>query len=185
MTKRMIELPDDLFARLQKHAVPFVDTPVSVIERAIIALEAGDEAAVDPVRADAPRSFNPAAAPDLSHTTPHKIVVGEVALGKGEVYWNPLMFAVIREAFARGVGKDDLMELLTVNRVDGRKEDQGYRYLPDVGISVQGQGANPAWKQTYRIASSVGIRLDVVFAWQSHPKAALPNTVGSFFVEGR
>ena len=184
MSKHMIELPHDLYVRLQKHAVAFVDTPISVIERALVALEAGEEAPAEPGRPDAPRSFNPAAAPDLSHTTPHRILVGDVLLGKGEVYWNPLMYAVIGEAAARGVGKEDLMELITVNRVEGRKDDQGYRYLPDVGISVQGQGANAAWKQAYRIASSVGIRLDVVFAWQSHPKAAMPNTLGSLFVEG-
>lgn len=184
MSKRTIELSDDLFARLQNHAVPFVDTPISVIERALAALEAGDESAADPGRADAPRAFNPAAAPDLSHTTPHKAIVGDTPLGKGEVYWNPLMYAVINQAAGRGVNKEDLMALITVNRVDGRKEDQGYRYLPGVGISVQGQGANAAWKQAYRIASSIGIRLDVVFAWQSHPKAAMPNTLGSFFVEG-
>lgn len=179
-----ITLPDDVFARLQKHAVPFVDTPVSVIDRALSALEAGDEEPVEPNPLNGPRSFNPAAPPNLAHTTPQKILVAGKPLPKGQIYWNPLMFAVILEAAARGVCAEDLMELITVNRVAGRKEDQGYRYLAAAGISVQGQGANAAWKQAYRVAASIGIALEVVFAWQDTDKAAMPNTLGTFFVEG-
>lgn len=184
MEKRVIELPDDLFARLQRHAVPLVDTPISVIERALVALEAGDESAVDAVRPGSPRTFNPAAPPNLRHTTPREITVGSAALKKGAIYWNALMFAVIAEAASRGIGKEDLLDLLMINCVGAQKEDQGYRYLPSVGISVQGQDANAAWRQTYRIASSIGIRVAVVFAWQDHDKAAFPNSLGSFFVEG-
>ena len=39
-----LEIPDELFSKLQRHAVPLIDTPLSVIERALRALEAGDEA---------------------------------------------------------------------------------------------------------------------------------------------
>ena len=49
---------------------------------------------------------------------------------------------------------------------------------------MQGQDANNAWKQTYRIASSFGIHVQVVFVWQENPKAAMPGATGSFFVEG-
>ena len=179
-----IDLPDELFARLQKHAVPLIDTPLTIIERALVALEAGDEEVASARPKSGARSFNPAAAPNLAHTTPQKVVVAGKQLPKGHSYWNPLMYAVILEAAARGVGKDDLLELITINRVNGRKEDQGYRYLDAVGISVQGQDANAAWKQAYRVASSIGIAIEVVFAWQDTEKAAMPNTLGSFFVEG-
>lgn len=179
-----IALPDNLFARLQAHAVPFVDTPISVIERALDALEAGDEDAAKPNKSGI-KSFNPAAAPNLAHSTPQKALVAGKSLSKGQVYWNPIMFAVIAEAASMGVSTPDLLDLITVNCVEGCKEDHGYKYLESVGISVQGQDANAAWKQAYRIASSVGIEVDVTFAWQANEKAAMPSTVGTLYVEGK
>lgn len=179
-----IDLTDEIFSRLQKHAVPLIDTPLTVISRALDALESGDEDPSGHAQSTGPRSFNPAAAPNLSHTTPRRAQVAGRPLAKADTYWNPIMFAVIEEAARKGTGADDLLELLTIPSVKGQKEGSGYRYLPEAGISVQGQDANSAWKQTYRIASSIGIHVQVVFVWQDTPKAAMPNVTGSFFIEG-
>lgn len=179
-----IDLNDELFARLQKHAVPLIDTPMTVIARALDALEAGDEDPIAPSHPAGPRSFNPAAAPDLTHTTPKRAEIAQTALSKAEAYWNPIMFAVITEAAKQGASSEDLLDLLTIPAVKGKKEGSGYRFLPEANISVQGQDANSAWKQTYRIASSFGIHVQVVFVWQENPKAAMPGTTGSLFVEG-
>jgi len=75
--------------------------------------------------------------------------------------------------------------LLTVNFVHGKRESGGYKYIPDAGISVQGQDANAAWRQTYRLASSFGISVEVEFAWQDNEKAAMPNTAGHLYIEGQ
>ncbi len=183
-----VELPDDLFAKLQKHAVPFIDTPVTVIERAVRALEQGDEepstGALAVVGNDAPRSFNPAAPPSLTHTKPRSAKVDGIALPYSDAYWNSIWFAVIRRAAARGVSTEDLLDLITTNRQAGRRLDNGFTYIDEAGLSVQGQDANGAWRQTYVIASATGIAVEVVFAWQNNPKAAMPNVVGSFYVEG-
>ena len=176
-----IILPDDLFAKLQAHAVPLVDTPLTVIERALAALEAGDE---DPVQDSGVRTFNPAAPPSLSHTTPRKAVLAGKRMPANATYWNPIMNAVIQEAAKRGVVRQDLVDLLTVNWVEGEKTDMGYKYIEAAGISVQGQDANAAWRQAHRIAESFGIGISVEFVWQNTDKAAMPNTLGSFFVEG-
>lgn len=178
-----VDLPDELFARLQKHAVPLVDTPLTVIARALDALEAGDEELASS-QITGPRSFNPGAAPNLSHTTPRRAQVGERALPKSQVYWNPILFAVIIEAAKHGATTDELLDLLTIPAVKGKKEGSGYRYIPEAGLSIQGQDANNAWKQTYRVASSIGIHVQVIFVWQDNPKAAMPGTTGSFFIEG-
>jgi hypothetical protein len=178
-----IELPDDLFAKLQKHAVPFIDTPISVIERAVRALEEGDEEPAAPAEAGS-RSFNPAAPPNLAFTTPKKAVVGGKALPKSQTYWHNIMVAVIREAGLRRVSTDDLLALITVNCVRGERHETGFTYIPEAGLSIQGQNANNAWRQAHVIASSIGILVEVVFAWQNNAKAAMPSVVGSFFVDG-
>ena len=179
-----IELPDELFTRLQKHAVPFVDTPLSVIERAVIALEEGDEETSEPHGATGQRSFNPAAAPNLTFTKPRTASVNGRALPQSSAYWNNIMFEVIGEAARRGISTQNLLDLITVNCQAGRRTDNGFTFIEGAGLSIQGQAANGAWRQSYVIASSIGIPVDVVFAWQNNPKAELPNAVGSFHVEG-
>lgn len=115
---------------------------------------------------------------------PRKAVLAGRTLPASATYWNPIMHAVIEEAARRGVGSADLLELMTINCVAGEKTADGYKYLPGAGLSVQGQAADAAWRQAYRVASSVGIGLEVQFIWQDNDKAAMPNMLGSFFVEG-
>jgi hypothetical protein len=178
-----VELPDDLFARLQKHAVPFIDTPISVIERALAALEEGDEEPNERPGTTAPRAFNPAAPPNLTFTKPRSAVVNGRQLPHSLAYWNAILFEVIREAASRGASTQDLLDLITVNSQAGHRRDSGFTFIETAGLSIQGQDANGAWRQTYVIASSIGIPVDVVFAWQNNPKAAMPNAVGSFHID--
>lgn len=180
----VIELPDELFAKLQRHAIPLVDTPLTVIDRALTALEEGDEEDNSKGGDFGIRSFNPAAAPSLSFTTPQIVKIGTKMLPKSKTYWNPIMYAVIEEAAKRSIPQSDIMDLLVVPHIVGRKEDNGYKYVEAAGISVQGQDANSAWKQTYRLASSFGIAVQVEFSWQNTDKAALPNTAGTFYIDG-
>lgn len=179
-----IELPDDLFQKLQKHAVPLVDTPISVIERAIRALEEGDEEPGDRAAADGPRTFNPAAPPNLTFTKPRSAVINGRQLPSSQAYWNAIMFEVIKEAAQRGASTEDLLALITVNSQAGGRQDNGFTFIEQARLSIQGQDANGAWRQTYVIASSIGIPVEVVFAWQNNTKAAMPNTVGSFHIDG-
>lgn len=178
-----IEISDELFARMQSLATPLVDTPQSVIARALNALQEA-EGGIHSASEGEVQSFNPAAPPSLSHTTPKSMTLDGHRLPRSETYWNTLMIAVIRAAATRVGGAGELLPLLTVNSVAGRKEDNGYKYLPDVGISVQGQDANGAWRQTYELAHRLGMSLEVVFTWQAVDKAAMPNTTGRFSVGG-
>jgi hypothetical protein len=179
-----IELPDELFAKLQKHAVPLVDTPLTVIERALRALEEGDEEPATPAISAGPRTFNPAAPPNLTFTKPRSVVVNGRQLPHALAYWNAIMFEVIKEAARRGVSSEDLLDLITVNKSARARHDTGFTFIEEADLSIQGQDANGAWRQTYVIASSVGIPVEVVFAWQNNPKAAMPNSIGSFHVDG-
>lgn len=179
-----IEIPDELFAKLQKHAVPLVDTPLDVIERAIRALEAGDEDIGDIVGTKQDRTFNPAAAPNLSFTTLDSARIGEKVLAKADTWWNSVLHSVIIEAANRGNSTQDIFDLISVNSKIGRYEDGSFKYLELADISIQGQSANSAWKQAYVIASSFGIGLEVKFTWQNNHKAQLPNISASMYYDG-
>jgi len=95
---------------------------------------------------------------------------------KGTLYWNPLLFELVRMAGIKGVKGDQLKQMLLCNFVDGEADaSQGYRYIKEAGLSVQGQAANPAWKTIYHLVRTLGLSLDVVFIWDDKPKAAFPG----------
>ena len=72
-----------------------------------------------------------------------------------------------------------------MNFVDGQKNDEGYRYLPDVGISIQGQDANGAWKAACHIAQQLGFPLTVTFVSREKESAAFPDVTGRFTLAKR
>ena len=175
-----LSISEGLFGRLQQHAVAFVDTPETVIARALDALESKNEP--EPKPADGPRSFDPASPPNLAFTTVKKITLDGKTLTKGETYWNPLMFICVRLAASKGLPPQQIGDLMVVPHVVGEKTNDGYVFIHEAGVSVQGQASNGAWKQAHHIATSLNIPLAVDFVWQNNEKSALPNVSGRFEV---
>lgn len=175
-----IELSDELFSKLQSHAVAFIDTPATVIERALTALEEGSENPVENKRVGGPRMFNPSAPPNLTFTKPTSAKIDGRPLPRSKVWWNRILLEVIATAAAQGHSTVDILDLITVNSQPGERSDNGFHYVERAGLSVQAQDANGAWRQIFVLASSLGIDIEVVFSWQDNPNAAMPNTVGTF-----
>lgn len=184
-----IDLSPATFTRLQAHAVPLIDTIESVINRLLDAYEtnggtlagSGGSDHVDP----AVRRFNPNTPPDLTHTKVMAIEFGGKPLSRSETNWNGLLIVAIREARAKVASTTDLRRLAIVNLVDGKKADEGYRFLPEMGISVQGQDANGAWKGACHIAQQLGRELKARFIWRDKEGAAFPGAIGEFYIKGR
>jgi hypothetical protein len=177
------EIGDATFERLKAHAEPLVDTLDSVINRALDALE--EKSGTDPLglAPNRVRQFDPAVPPNLAHTTVKSIELCGRILKPNETYWNTLLIATLREAKSRGTGPDELGELVLGNCLVGRKEDEGYRFYKDLGLSIQGQDSNAAWRATYHIANKLCLPLKVAFAWQDNSKSAFPGSPGTFVVE--
>jgi hypothetical protein len=176
-----VELADETFARLQAYAVPLVDTIESVINRALDALDTGSKA--QPPQVSGFRPFNPDAPPDLSFTTVKSVTIEGVRLGSNETYWNSAMLALVRLAKKRGMSAQQIGAELLVNNVVGQKEDGGYKYVEEAGLSVQGQDANAAWRAARHLASAIDVSLEITFAWQHNPKAAFSGEAGRFVVK--
>ncbi len=122
--------------------------------------------------------FSPLAPPELKHSRVGQVILAGKELSHAETNWNQLLAATIREAMARIKNLSEVRHLITVNSVVGRKEDEGYRYLPGVGLSVQGQDANAAWRAALHIAKHIGCDLCVVFTWPEKPDLAYPGVTG-------
>ena len=177
-----INISPALFAKLQELAEPFVDTPETVISR-VVAFYQSNHKAMQPTYEGSPKSpidagvmvFQPDAPPDLTFTHPVSIELEGIKFNKSNLYWNPLLFEIVRLAGVKLNDTDKLKQMLRCNYLDGRSEQTGYRYIPDAKLSVQGQAANPVWKTIIHLVRQLGLKLDVTFVWEGKPNAAYPG----------
>jgi hypothetical protein len=183
-----VELSPQTFARLQAHAVPLVDSIESVINRIVDYYEAKGGKPVSASERDGSenvRQFTPATPPSLKHTKVLTVEFCGKTLEHSQAKWNGLLVAAVREAKARAKSPSAFKRLVIVNFVDGQKTDEGYRFLSDVGISVQGQDADASWRAACHIAQHLGCQLQVTFAWRQKEGAAFPGTIGQFSIAAR
>lgn len=124
----------------------------------------------------APQTFNAKSVPNLRHT---KLLSAKVGSETIRPTWNGLLFHVIRLIPKDRLAKtDEARRLIIVNFVSGKKEDEGYRFVPELGISVQGQDANDSWKGASHIAQKLGVPVEVEFLWRMKEGAAFPGVTG-------
>ena len=70
---------------------------------------------------------------------------------------------------------EKLRQVCPDNMVQGKKEDEGYGYLPDIDISVQGEESNAACHSVIVLARSLRIELDTVRYLASEGQDHLPR----------
>lgn len=178
-----VELTAPTFTRLQAHAVPLVDTIETVINRllddyerkaGVPVLGESDDTA-PPVQA-----FNPDLPPSLTHTKLLAVELDGKPLPPGEMNWNGLLNATIRRAKEAAQSSAQLKQLITANFVEGKQIKDGYRFLSDIGLSVQGQDANGAWKASRHVCQQLKLPLKVTFIWRDKEDAAFPGKTGQF-----
>lgn len=167
-----IEISTATFLRLQAYGIALVDTAETAL---IKVLDLADAASNGGTKIPETAPANPLSAPDLSFTTLTSAAINGRALAPGQCNWNALLLAVV-EAVAPHVPKgSSVADLIVVNHVAGQKEDNGYKFLKSVGVSVQGQNANNAWKAISHLARETGVKVEAGFYWSNHPKAAKPG----------
>jgi hypothetical protein len=170
-----ITVLEQTFERLQRHAKPLVDTPDTVINQALDALE---QRAMPPPPSNGDgmqteRRIDPRALPNLTHTKVLDASVEDMPVAKAN--WNLLLDEILRRAMKRVGTFDKLRQLCPVNIVKGRKEDEGYSYLSDIDISVQGQDANGACRAVVTAAQGLGLAIEIGFMWRHKESAAYPG----------
>lgn len=180
-------ISDSTNARLQAIATPLVDTHDSVIARLLDHWEQtkGNQPKLpkpgEPINTtdDGIMMFSPVNVPNLGFTTPKAIIIDGEQLPKEDTYWNSMLNLTIRRVHAKGHDAEAIVKMLAIaNAAVGPKSDNGYKFLPDVGISVQGQDSNGAFRQAYELAILNGLKGSVHFNWQNNAKAAFPNARG-------
>ena len=92
--------------------------------------------------------------------------------------WSSMLLTMISQVKAKGLEGEKLVNELGVPSKAERYEDDGFKYHENLGISVQGQSAQDAWKEVDRLAKKWKIPVTVEFWWRQNPKAQHPGRTG-------
>jgi hypothetical protein len=183
-----ISIEQSTFERLQRHANPLVDSVDSVINRGLDALERiGAPAPEGPIPKGSgipgsERVIDLRALPSLRFT---KVLDASIAGKRLEnPKWKSLLNEMLRHGMRRLGDFDKLSQICPANMVRGQKEDDGYSYLPEINVSVQGQDANSACRAIVLLAQSLNIGIDIYFMWRQKDKADYPGERGRLTVRG-
>jgi hypothetical protein len=128
-------------------------------------------------------AFDPFSPPSLRHTKLTGAILAGTELPSPS--WNGLVDAIVRLARQRLGSFIALKNAAGVNMVEGKKVDQGYRFLSDINISVQGQDAQDAWRCVAQLANVLKVGVEVYFFWRRNPGAYLPGETATLTVSGR
>jgi hypothetical protein len=115
-------------------------------------------------------------APGLAFTKPLAASINGKSLRSPR--WSAILLTMIAQVKAKGLDGDKLVRELTVPAKAEKYEDEGFKYHPDLGISVQGQSASDCWKEVDRLANKWRIPVMVEFWWRQNPKAQYPGKTG-------
>jgi len=177
-----IDISDELFARLQKLATPFVDTPETVIVKAINLLEKSIHQPKGGKIPSSPRPTSPSPQslkfksydelPSLKHTRPIQMLANHNTLQ--ESTWNGLN-QKIHILAASIIGINELLEISKANLIRGKKEENGFDYMSKIGCSIQRSDASTTVKQICHLAKELDLILEITFEWKDHEDAAIPG----------
>ena len=168
-----INIAQSTFERLQQHAKPFVDSPDSVVNRALDALEQKNKPHTSSPQKPGIRKIDPLILPNLKHTKVLTALVDGRSVVKPK--WNPLVDRIAINAMKQLGDFNGLQKVCTANIVQGYKDDEGYRYLRQIDVSIQGQSANDACKTLVIAAQRLNIELQITFMWRNRADAAYPG----------
>lgn len=178
----VVRVNDATFADLSTLKVWFgTKTPSETIDCLVrermeqLGIERDDDLeAVTSSTGDGPIQFD--TVPGLSFTKPLAASINGVALQAPR--WSALLLTMIAQVKAKGIEGEKLVRELAVPAKVAPYQDEGFKYHPNLGISVQGQSASDCWKEVDRLAKKWRIPVSVEFCWRQNPKAQHPGKVG-------
>ena len=124
----IIEISDELFARMQAFAAPLVDTPETIISRALAALEFGVDTG-PPGRRFRSQILQSGSASEIpSHTTPRRMVLAGTGASSVRNLLEHPDAGDDPEGARRGTDPQQIHSALSVNSVVGEKDFNGYKF---------------------------------------------------------
>jgi hypothetical protein len=173
-----ITISDATFAKLKSIAEPFVDTPESLVERLIdteIDKRSSTTDGRGKVQASAPDALliDPDSHESLSFTRVLSARVDGREMHRPK--WNRIFDDLHVLGLKRLGSVEKLKNFTGAGLRRGRYEEEGYRYLSEADISIQGVDANNAWNHALRVARALRVPIKVAFEWRNREGAVHPG----------
>jgi hypothetical protein len=178
----VVRVNDATFAGLSTLKTWFgTKTPSETIDRVVreameqLGLERDDEPEeIVTATKDGAMQFD--TAPGLTFTKPLAASINGKPLRSPR--WSAILLTMIAQVKAKGLDGEKLVRELAVPAKAQQYEEEGFKYHPDLGISVQGQSASDCWKEVDRLAKKWRIPVMVEIWWRQNPKAQYPGKTG-------
>jgi hypothetical protein len=178
-----IEIPEHLFERIQKQAIPFVDlNPAAVIQRWADFYDASSGVIEAPQSLEQKpanpsfegKRYNPMNPPELFHTR----VSGHIG-GRAYRKWNDLVRLAHQLAIQRSGSIEELKRISRANVLPGNHAGhRGFHYVPELDASISGMDSNRCWECSFHLAKYVEVPIAARFTWLDKPEAAFPGETG-------
>jgi hypothetical protein len=121
--------------------------------------------------------------PNLAFTNITSVIIAaKPTLGAESLSWRGLMLNLIREILRRGADVATVSELLGHGVFIGKRRRYGFRYVPDLGLSIQNRDANGTWRRCHELAEHFFLDVAVEWIWANDQRAAFPNRKGQLKV---
>ena len=177
----VIRISDEIFKRLQKLATPLVDTPASVIGKLLDRYE-NSPSVKTKINNDLKKhineiKLNPESPGDLSHT---KIISARFGI-ESIKNWKELVIAAHKWAIENTNDFHQVQSISISNISDKELSENGFRFHPEVGFSMQGENANQSWKSALKLAQYFKKEIEISFMWRMNNKATHPGSKGYLY----
>ena len=179
----VIRISDATFVDLKSIATWLgADTPSKTIERLVrekmdsldLERDAGEEVTEVASSEEGPFYFE--RTPGLTFTRILSATMNGQPLDKPK--WAGLLIEMAKRVKAKGFASDQLATELQIPTKRNAYEEEGYRFYPELGLSIQGQSAQDAWREISRLADKHRIPVEIEFQWRDNEKAQHPGRVG-------
>ncbi len=178
----VVRISDATLKKLQPLAIPLEDSIDTLLNRLADAAHSGIpyELPVFTVptavaQQKTPTCWDVAPHDNLAYTRIISVDFNGISLPIKGREWNDLAKHIHEAAFQK-LGSFNALRLATRAKVQqGKYQQRGFEYLPNIDVSLQGMDANAAWDNSARLAQAIGIPLSVECEWLNDPKAAKPG----------
>ena len=173
-----IEITDHAMNYLKSLAEPFIDTPATVLDRIIgqhqkLMLTGKSSAdAVGPARTE----FRIENLPPLLHAKVESAKIDGSTVPRPK--WSTLVEEMIRRTAAKGVSGADIAASMNAHTELRKREDTGFVFIKEAGMSFQKMDANRSCKAILAISRKYRIPVSLDFFWGDDPKAHNPGGNG-------
>jgi len=168
-----IDIQSSTFELLKKLAEPFVDTPETVILRALKLLESGGANGTSAPTSPFDLVIDSRNIPNLTHTKLITAKFDDKVLPSAK--WNSALDDMLVRARKAGLKATQIQNICGVNVKEGKKNDEGYSYIEEFDFSIQGQDSNAACRGIVAMAKYLKISVSLEFMWRDKDGAAHPG----------